>query len=96
MPKGDRGILAALAGLAALLVVFGEGWMIGALGSYSQQQRYQPYREPDQQQLRIGWAATQHAASFRNKIPCRNPSSQGESDLCAQWRAANAAEDSAF
>ncbi len=34
--------------------------------------------------------------TFPNRTPCEDPKSESESDLCAQWKSANAAEDSAF
>gem|GEM_PF-2673377 len=34
--------------------------------------------------------------SFEYRAPCRDPKGKDESDLCAQWKAANAAEDSAL
>ncbi|MFM5954538.1 MAG: hypothetical protein ACKOPE_09600 [Novosphingobium sp.] len=97
MSRSDWNIVAALAGLATLLIAFGLGAYVTAL-NYPQEQRYQSYRytaeQPDQAKPTLAAKADPQPLQYRT--PCRQPEGQGESDLCAQWRAANAAEDSAL
>ena len=97
MSRSDWGILAALAGLAALFVAFGTGLYLASL-NYPHEKRYQPYRYSAEQpaQVEAAAAAKPDAQALQYRTPCRQPEGQGESDLCAQWRAANAAEDSAL
>lgn len=97
MPRGDWGILAAFAGLAALFVAFGTGLYLASL-NYPHEQRYQPYRYSAEQpaQAEAAAATKADAQPLQYRTPCSQPEGQGESDLCAQWRAANAAQDGAF
>ena len=95
MFRGYRGIFIAT-GLAALLIAFG-------LGAYTvnlnqpEQQRYQEYEtsNDDERGSPLSVARDLPRAKVQ-RTPCDNPNSESESDLCAQWKAANAAEDSAF
>ncbi|WP_373486681.1 hypothetical protein [Blastomonas sp.] len=63
--------------------------------SYPQQERYQSYGPTQQNQPRAAGAVSDSAATPQNKTPCVEPKTEGEADLCAQWRAALAAENSA-
>ena len=87
---------AALAGLAALGIAF-------ALGSYATalkqpEQGYPSYRPTSEQPIQPDAARplTKIASPPQYHTPCANPQSEGESNLCAQWHSARAAEDSAF
>ena len=97
MSRSDWSILAALAGLAALFVAFGLGSYVTAL-NYPEEQRYQSYRYAAEQpqQVEAAAAGQSNAHPLQYRAPCHQPEGQGESDLCAQWRAAKAAENSAF
>lgn len=97
MSRSDWNFLAALAGLAALFTAFCLGVYITAL-NYPQEERYQSYRHTADQptQAKSALPAEADSQPFQYRTPCRQPEGQGESDLCAQWRAANATEDSAF
>lgn len=96
MPYGNRGILAALAGLAALFWAFMLG--VGVTALDPQEQRYQSHRYAADQPAEIESAATGQTGSqaLQHRTPCEQPKGHDESELCAQWKAANAAEDSAF
>lgn len=90
--------IAAVAGIVLLFITFGLGLYVGAL-NYPEQQRYQPYRyAPDKpSEIEPTLPAGQVGAQPQEyRSPCSNPKGRDESDLCAQWRAANAGEDSAF
>jgi hypothetical protein len=97
MSRSDWNILAAFAGLAALVIAFGLGSYVTALND-TQEERYQPYRYTAEQpsQTKTPLTAKPTAQPLQYRTPCGQPEGQGESDLCAQWRAANAAEDSAL
>ena len=97
MSRSDWSILATLAGLTALFVAFGLGSYVTAL-NYPEEQRYQSYRyTPEQpQQVEAAAAGQSNAQPLQYRAPCHQPEGQTESDLCAQWRAAKAAENSAF
>lgn len=87
-------IFAACVGLAS--VTFALGIIITSLDT--QDERYQSYRYASDKPLEVDATGPTQANSqaFEDRTPCKKPKGQGESDLCAQWRAANAAEDSAF
>jgi hypothetical protein len=97
MGRGVR-FVALGAGVAALLWVFGAGFFAGAILNHPGQDRYQPYRYAADKPLEIDPAATSRpsAYAFQYRSPCENPKGHDESDLCAQWKAANAAQDSAL
>jgi hypothetical protein len=88
--------IAALAGLACLFTVFGIGLYIGAL-NYPKEERYQRYRDASNQPTKLEVATViPKTESFKYKEPCKNPEGRDESDLCAQWKAARAAERGAL
>lgn len=90
--------IAAVAGVALLFITFGLGLYVGAL-NYPEQQRYQPYRYASDKPAEIDPtlpAGQVGAQPQEYRSPCSNPKGHDESDLCAQWRAAKAGEDSAF
>ena len=92
MSNGYRSLgIAALT--AALLIAFGLGayW----IGLPYPQKRYQPYQSSQKVENGATETVSDIAASVVERTPCNNPQSEGESDLCAQWRAAKAAEKSA-
>lgn len=92
MFDGYRGLgTAALA--AALLMAFGLGayWA----GLPYPQQRYQSYQDSKANEGRPLSTVPDITAPVMERTPCNEPQSEGESDLCAQWRAAKAAEKSA-
>lgn len=96
MFRGDRLFLLALAGLALLGITFGLGVMIGT-SEQAQKYRYQSYRyagdKPQDADSTLAGQASAQALGYRT--PCDQQKGQGESELCAQWKAALAAEDSA-
>ena len=95
MPRGYRFFIVAL-GLAALFIAFGLGMYVVEL-NYPEQQRYQEYKSGKGNEGTATLTVTRDlAGSIMKRTPCHNPNSESESDLCAQWKAANAAEDSAF
>jgi len=89
--------LAAAAGGAALLCAFGTGYYLAAL-NYPEEKQHQPYRYAADKPSEIDPALslTVGAKPQKFRSPCDNPKGRDESDFCAQWRAAMAAEDSAF
>lgn len=92
MPSGYRSIiLAALIGLVA--VSAGTGAYVTAL-NYPQEQGYQAYRYADHEARKAKASSGVDTTEYRT--PCQQPEGHDESDLCAQWRAARAAEESAF
>ncbi|MDF8335084.1 hypothetical protein [Novosphingobium cyanobacteriorum] len=95
MQTGNRSVivLACLAALAGWS--FFAGWYFCHL---PRAQRYEAYRYAADKPVKLEPSGkTQNfAAEVEFRRPCEDPKGQGESDLCAQWRAANAAEDSAF
>lgn len=95
MPRGNWGIIAALSGVVAFLLG-GLGWYAGSL-SYPKREPYQSYRyaadKPQEIELSFPGKAAQ---PFEYRTPCDEPKGHDESDLCAQWRAAKAAEESAL
>lgn len=96
MSGSGRYFVAALAGLAALLCTFGAGLYLGIL-NYPEEQRYQSYRYAADKPLEVDPRSPEPASkSLENREPCREPKGRDESDLCAQWKAARAAEDGAL
>lgn len=93
MPYGNRGILAAFAGLAALFLAFGMGAYVTGLNN-PEQERYEPYRYAPDKPLEIDPAAAgePNAQALQDRTPCEQPKGRDESDLCAQWKAASAGE----
>lgn len=92
MPNGHRGLgIAAL--IAALFIAFGIGayWT----GLPYPQERYQTYQGSKSDENGAPSTVANIAGSVVERTPCHNPKSESESDLCAQWRAAKAAEKSA-
>lgn len=96
MHRGYRFLIVA-AGLAATLIAFGLGSYITAL-IYPQEQRYQAYRyaADKPQEAETAPSGRANSQSFEYRTPCSKPKGRDESDLCAQWRAAQAAENSAL
>lgn len=84
---------AACVGLA--FISFGLGAMLVA--SDAQEKRYAAYRyaadKPEEADPSLARVAD--TKPFEYRTPCKEPKGKDESDLCAQWRAAYAAEDSA-
>jgi hypothetical protein len=82
--------------IAAYLGVigFGVGAFVAAL-NYPEPERYQRYEYPSEDEAEAR-ASAKLSKTTQYRTPCENPKGAGESDLCAQWRAANAAEESAL
>lgn len=95
MPRSNLGyILTAFFGLAAY--AYGLG-VFGVLDWAGQPQRYPHYYDGgDKPGGTASAARPQTVQGSREKEPCIDERSRDESDLCAQWRAANAAEDAAW
>jgi len=94
MPRGYRFLIAA-SGLGALIWATVFGYSLAA-SNYPNEKRYQAYRYPSDDENGAITAISKGIHSFEYREPCHNPKGHDESDLCAQWRAANAAENSAF
>ncbi|MCW1432428.1 hypothetical protein [Novosphingobium sp. JCM 18896] len=77
-----------MAGLAALTITFGLGAYIARVPELGAD------RFPSYSHATAAMSGMQ-SGTPGGSIPCENPSSKEESDLCAQWRAAKAAEDGA-
>lgn len=66
--------------------------------SDTQKERYQSYRaaQSDPSQIDTAAAGQTNPQPLEYRTPCEQPERESESDLCAQWRSAYAAENSAF
>lgn len=97
MSGSNRGIIVALGLIALVSWSLFAGWIYGA-SLNPKEYRYQPYRYAADKPFEVDptGAGEADAQALGNRTPCDQPKGQSESDLCAQWRAANAAEDSAF
>ena len=96
MPRGNRLLIFASAiGLAFLGFGLGE---YGTALNYADKERQQPYRYASDKPAEVDEAAAgqTNTQPFEYRTPCENPKGHDESDLCAQWRAAQAAENSAL
>jgi hypothetical protein len=87
--------------LGACFVLILTSFGLGVALTYSrqpQEQRYQSYRYAPEDPVQIEHSATRQTnlKSFEYRTPCDEPKGRDESDLCAQWRAAKAAETSAI
>lgn len=87
-------VVASLIGL--VLVSIGLGVMLVSLDA--KENRYQSYRYAADKPEDVDPASPRKpdAKPFQYRTPCEEPKGKDESDLCAQWRAAEAAEDSAL
>lgn len=94
MLDGYRGIIAAT-GLAGISLAFGLGLYLASL-NYPNEVRHQPYRYAADKPIEIPAPGAIPGQAFEYREPCQNPKGNNESDLCAQWRAAKAAEESAL
>lgn len=92
MFRGYR-LLGIAALTSALLIAFGLGayWT----GLPYPPERYQPYQDGESDKQGTSATIPDVSKPIVQRTPCNNPQSEGESDLCAQWRAAKAAEKSA-
>jgi hypothetical protein len=94
MPRGYRSIgFAAL--IAAILLSFGLGAYWVSLGQPEQPDRYPSYKSGNSIEQGASASVADVSASIVERTPCHKPESETESDLCAQWSAAKAAEKSA-
>jgi hypothetical protein len=93
MSESNRGLgIAAL--VAALFISFGLGAYVTGLPKH--QDRYQSYNSGENNEDRSAASInSKFSSSVVQRTPCNDPKSETESDLCAQWRAAKAAEKSA-
>lgn len=67
--------------------------------NYTDHQKYPSYRYASGQPEQINPSLTQSAGKiepFEYRQPCDDPQGQTESDLCAQWKSANASQENAF
>lgn len=95
MLKGYRLLIfAACIGLAS--VTFTLGVIITTLDA--NEKRYQTYRFASDKPIEIDAPGSPQTdiQALEYRSPCEDAKGQAESDLCAQWRAARAAEDSAL
>lgn len=89
MPKRDWHLILAIGGCLILA-------LSGVVSSNNPKQNwYQSYRYPGDDEAGAIAALTVDPQAFEYREPCNNPKGHDESDLCAQWRAAYAAEASA-
>jgi hypothetical protein len=96
MFSSDRGLVAALAGCLILAIV--GLWDHKQSLNYADEQGYQSYRYATDKPLEVDPSINDsaNAKALEYREPCKYPKGRDESDLCAQWRAAKAAENSAF
>lgn len=97
MSGSNRVTIIALGLIALISWSFFTGWIYGASLNL-QEQRYQPYIYAADKALKADPvpSGVPESRPFEYRTPCNQPTGKDESELCAQWRAANAAEDSAF
>lgn len=98
MHKGHWRVVAAFAGLGLSFWLFFCGWLLGA-SLHPHEQKYQPYAYATAHPESIYTSGAKHTGGIeapQYRQPCSNPKGQEESDLCAQWKAANAAEEGAL
>jgi len=95
MPSRYWGALFAAIGLA--LVAAGFGAYAVSLNE-PREERHQTYRYAADKPLEFEPSVNPNAypQPLEYREPCKEPKGRDESDLCAQWRAAKAGEDSAF
>lgn len=93
MLRGYRG-LAIASGLGALIWAAAFGFSAGSLRPVNQPKTYQRYHNTEPK-LREAAATGIDKSAPEYKTPCRNPEGKDESDLCAQWHAAEAAKEAA-
>ncbi|GGB52063.1 hypothetical protein [Blastomonas aquatica] len=94
MSGSYRGVgIAAL--IAALLIAFGLGAYTFSLGYPEKIERYPSYQQGYSDNSGASSSVPNIPQGIVQKSPCNNPQSETESDLCAQWRAAKAAEKAA-
>jgi hypothetical protein len=91
-------VVTVLAGLGAIFWIGWLGFLLGAMSDHPQEQRYQPYRYAADKPLEIDptTASGSNAQALQNRAPCESPRGREESDLCAQWISAKAADTSAW
>jgi hypothetical protein len=82
-------IAAALFGVVSFSGI--AGYSIGIL-DHPKQQRYERYRHVPSDLDVTKTATADKAGAIEYREPCKNPEGQSESELCAQWKAAWAAE----
>jgi hypothetical protein len=97
MSDDNRNIsFAAVAALTALLIAFGLGIYVTGLHQ-NQPGRHQSFRYFNDLSVAIdGASSITDSPDFEYRTVCENPRSLDESNLCAQWSAAKAAEDNAL
>jgi hypothetical protein len=92
MPSGHRS-LAFTTLIAALALAFGLGIYVSGL-NYPDE-GYQSYQASQGDKQGAAASIANVATAIVERTPCDQPQSETESGLCAQWRAAKAAEKSA-
>ena len=75
---------------AACLVLLG----LASQSRQPEQNRYQSYRTTQKDLQRLDAAGLNLPAPGKYQTPCDHPTGEGEADLCAQWKAAVATENS--
>jgi len=92
-------VLPAIGFLLAAAIVWGLGFSAGSSSSdNANNYRHQAYRYATDKPQEIDPALARPSGSqpIEYRTPCKSPKGKDESDLCAQWRAADAAEQSAL
>ncbi|MCB2013937.1 MAG: hypothetical protein R3E11_05115 [Sphingobium sp.] len=75
----------------AVALAWGIGYVSGGLNK-SEEQGYQHYRYAPDDEKAATAALSDSTQSIEYRTPCTNPKGHDESDLCAQWKAAQAAQ----
>lgn len=89
-------VLPAIGFVLAAAIIWALGYSAGS--DDPEKYRYQPYlyATDKPQEIDPALARPIDAKPFEYRAPCQKPKGKDESDLCAQWRSAEAAENSAF
>ena len=95
MLRGYR-LLIAAALIAAVLSAFGLGSYVTSLAHSAQGESYPSYQSGKSEKDGPLGTIANVSPIKEYRTPCLNPQSGTESDLCAQWKAADAAADSAW
>ena len=79
----------------SLLLAYGVGFVTGRDGHRAEQEHFPRYRYTQSNSPKAGQGAVEAFGPKIYREPCRDLRGSEESDLCAQWRAARAAEAAA-
>ena len=94
MLRGYR-VLGVAGLVAALAITFFLGVYVTELANPKHSERYQSYQSSQREETKTATSVANVSQTIVHHTPCNEPKSETQSDLCAQWRAAKAAEKSA-